>query len=150
MYSNLFYFMLYVQMALLNEFYCGHGYGFCCLCGILLCSILKQSVGLSVLCEYAIAPYFAYCGIFQQSVLITYFPPHKVAFLTTILIFFVFLLPISIRFHYLSHLFANRMAPSMCPNPCGTRWGSCFLAILYHISAYFRHIFGVYAVCIFF
>ena len=62
----------------------------------------------------------------------------------------MFLLPISIRFCYLDHLVANRMAPSMCPDPCGTRWGSWFQAILYHISAYFRRIFGVYAVRIFF
>ena len=27
------------------------------------------------------------------------------------------------------------MAPSMCPDPCGTRWGSWFQAFLYHISA---------------
>ena len=31
----------------------------------------------------------------------------------------VFLLPISIRFRYLDHLVANRMAPSMCLDPCG-------------------------------
>jgi len=28
------------------------------------------------------------------------------------------------------------MAPSMCPDHCGTRWGSWFQGILYHISAY--------------
>ena len=44
-------------------------------------------------------------------------------------------LPISIMFCHLDHLVANRMAPSMCPNHCGTRWGSWFQAILYHISA---------------
>ena len=60
---------------------------------------------------------------------------HKVAFLTAILIFFVFLLPISIRFHYLDHLVAIRMASSMCPDPCGTIWGCWFQAILYHILA---------------
>ena len=27
------------------------------------------------------------------------------------------------------------MAPSMCPDPCGRRWGRWFQAILYHISA---------------
>jgi len=47
----------------------------------------------------------------------------------------VFLLPISIRFRYLDRLIANRMAPSMCPDPCGTRWGGWFQAVLYHISA---------------
>ena len=45
------------------------------------------------------------------------------------------LLVISIRFRYLDHLVANRMAPSMCLDPCGTRWGSWFQAILYHTSA---------------
>ena len=34
------------------------------------------------------------------------------------------LLPNSNRFRYLDHLAANRMTPSMCPDPCGTRWGS--------------------------
>jgi len=42
------------------------------------------------------------------------------------------------------------MAPSMCLDPCGTRCGSWFQAVLCHISAYFRRIFGVYAVRIFF
>ena len=59
----------------------------------------------------------------------------KLVLLTTILILFVFLLPTSIRFRYLGHLIANRMAPSMCLGPCGTRWGSWFQVILYHISA---------------
>ena len=63
------------------------------------------------------------------------FDSHKLAFSTAILTFFVFLLPISIRFHYLDHLVANRMAPSICLNSCGTRWGSWFQAVLYHISA---------------
>jgi len=71
------------------------------------------------------------------------------AFSTAILILFVFLLPISIRFRYLDHLIANRIAPSMCLDPCGTRWDSWFQAILYHICAYFCRIFGVYAVHIF-
>ena len=47
----------------------------------------------------------------------------------------VVLLPISIRFHYLDHLVAIRMASSMCPDPCGTIWGCWFQAILYHILA---------------
>ena len=38
-----------------------------------------------------------------------------------ILILFAFLLPLSIRICYLNHLVANRMGPSMCPNPCGTK-----------------------------
>jgi len=33
---------------------------------------------------------------------------------------------------------ANRMALSMCPDACGTRWGSWFQAAV----AYFRRIFG--------
>jgi len=90
-----------------------------------------------VLCECAIAAYFAYCRIFltfQQSVHIHIFPL-KFAFLTAFLILFVFLLLISIRFRYLDHLIANRMAHSVCQDPCGTTWGSCFQAILYHVSA---------------
>ena len=73
--------------------------------------------------------------IFQQSEHIAYFFPHQLAFSTTFFILFVFLLPISIRFRCLNHLVANRMASSMSPDPCGTRWGSWFQAILYHISA---------------
>ena len=64
------------------------------------------------------------------------FFPRKLVLLTTILILFVFPLPTSIRFRYLGHLIANRMAPSMCLGPCGTRWGSWFQAILYQISAH--------------
>jgi len=44
---------------------------------------------------------------------------------------------ISIRFHYLMHQIANRMALCLCvqcPGPCGTRLGSWFHVILYHIS----------------
>ena len=101
---------------------------------------------MSVSCECAnvVAQHFsakcAYCIFF----------PHKLAFTTAFLILFVFLLPISIRFRYLDHLVANRMAPSVCPDPCGTRWVSWFHAIMHHISAYFGRIFGVYAVRIFF
>jgi len=73
-------------------------------------------LGMSILCEYAIAAYFAYCPIFLHiSANWTYhiFFPHKLAFLTAILILFVFLLPISITFCYLHHLVANRMAPTL-------------------------------------
>jgi len=98
-------------------------------------------LAMSVLREYAIAAYFAYCRIFrifQRSAHIAYFPPHKLAFSTAILVLFVFILPISIRFRYLDHLVANRMAPSTCPDPCGTRWGSWFFKqfciIFPHIS----------------
>jgi len=54
------------------------------------------------------------CCIFR---LLSHFPnifPHKLAFLTSMLILFVFvlpLLPIYIRFCYLDHLVANSMAP---------------------------------------
>ena len=97
-----------------------------------------HKLGMSVLCKYATATSFAYCrffSIFQQNAHTAYFSPHKLAFSTPIVILFVFLLPISIRFRYLYHLVANRMAPSMCLDPCGTRWSSWFQAILYHISA---------------
>jgi len=72
--------------------------------------------------------------IFQQGLHIACFS-HKLAFMTAILILFVFLLPISIRFRYRDHLVANRMAPSMCPDPSGTRRGSWFQPVLCHISA---------------
>jgi len=74
------------------------------------------------------------------------FFPHKLAFSTSVFILFLFLLPISIRFRYLDHLVANRMevASSMCLNPCGTRWGSWFQAVLRHISAYVRRIYFVF------
>jgi len=86
-----------------------------------------RRLGMSVLYEYAIAAYFAYSPHFPHiSAKCTYrkFFPHKLAFSTAILILFVFLLPISIRFRYLDHVVANRTAPSMCPDPHGTRWGS--------------------------
>ena len=68
----------------------------------------------------------AFFHIFQQSAHMSHiFFPHKLAFSTAILILFMFLLPISIRFRYLDHPFANRMAPSVCPpDPSGTRWGT--------------------------
>jgi len=96
------------------------------------------------ICDYRIF------RIFQQSAHIAYFFPHKLAFSTAVLILFLFLLPISIRFRYLDHLVANRMALSMCPDPCGMRWGSWYQAILHHITAYLCRIFGVYAVNIYF
>jgi len=74
---------------------------------------------------------------------------HKMAFSTAIFILFVFLLPISIKFRYLDHLFVNRMAPCMRLDLCGTRCCSWFPAVLYHTSAYFHRIFGVYAIRIF-
>ena len=62
-----------------------------------------------------IAIFFAY---FSKACIFAYFFPYKMAFLTTILIFFCFLLPLSIRFRYLDHLVANRR----CLDPCGTRY----------------------------
>ena len=49
------------------------------------------------------------------------FFPHKLALSTALLTLIVFLLPIFIRFRYLNRMVANRKAPSMCPEPCGTR-----------------------------
>jgi len=43
---------------------------------------------MSVLCEYAIAAYFAYCRIFR--ILFAYFFPHRLTFSAAILILFVF------------------------------------------------------------
>ena len=81
-------------------------------------------LGMSVLRENAFAAYFACCRIFhifQQSAHIAFFP-HKLAFSTAILILFVSILPVSIRFRYLNHLVANGMAPSMCPEYSGPLW----------------------------
>jgi len=92
-----------------------------------------------------IAAFFAYFS----KVRISHNFPHKMAFSTAILILFVFLLAISIRFRYLDHLVANRMALSMCPDLRGMRQGSWFQAVLYHTATYFCRIFGVHAVRIF-
>jgi len=110
-------------------------------------SLLYTRVSYMLICDCCIYPLFL---AYFSKVRIFHIFPHKLALSTAILLLFVFLLPISIRFRYLDHLVANRMAPSMCPDPCGTRWGSWFQAILCHISAYFHRIFGVYAVRIFF
>ena len=96
---------------------------------------------------FCILPYFSHIS---AKCAYRIFFPHELAFSTAVLIFLVFLLPISIRFRHLDHLIANRMAPSMCLDPCGTRWGSWFQEILYHIFAYFCRVFGVYAFRIFF
>jgi len=78
------------------------------------------------------------CCIFHHSVHITYFPTQigisDGNFIT---------ICASVRFHYLDHLVASRMAPSMCPEHCGTRLVSS------NSVPSFRHIFGVYVVCIF-
>jgi len=54
------------------------------------------------------------------------------------------------HFYQVSLLTIWLPTPSMCLDPSGTRWGSWFHALLYHISAYFRRIFSVYAVFILF
>ena len=83
---------------------------------------------------------------FQQSAHIAYFFCINWHF-DDILILSVFLLPISIRFRYLERLVANRVAPSTCPDPV-ERDGVVGFKPLSTI-AYFRRIFGIYAVHIF-
>ena len=96
---------------------------------------------MSGLCAYTIAAYFTLCCIFA------YFS--KVCILHIFLLKLAFLAAICFAI-YFDHLVANRMALSMCPDPCGTGWGSWFQAILYNISIYFSRIFAVYPVHIFF
>ena len=80
----------------------------------------QKQFGVSVFSEYAITAYFACCRIFRIFCIL--FSRRKSTFSTAILTFFVFPSPISIRFRYLDHLVANRMAPSMCLHYRGTRW----------------------------
>ena len=51
------------------------------------------------------------------------FFPHKLAFSMAIVIFIVFLLPISIRFLYLDHLVANRMVGNHVSGPLWNEMG---------------------------
>jgi len=50
---------------------------------------------------------------------------------------------------YYDHLIANNVKPSVCPDPCGTRWGSWFHALLYHTThihlypSFFAHEFAL-------
>jgi len=90
-----------------------------------------------------IAAFFAYFSKLHMPHIF----PHKLAFSTAILMLIVFLLPISIKFRYLDNLVANRMAPSTCPDTCGTRWGQLVSS---NSVPYFRRIFGVYTIRIFF
>jgi len=83
---------------------------------------MYKHVSFMRICDCSIFRILPHFRIFQQSVHITCFFSHELSFSTAMLIFFVFLLPISITFCYLNHLFANRMAPSTCPDPCGMRW----------------------------
>jgi len=101
-----------------------------------------------------IAAYFVYCRIFstfQRSAHIAKFSQHKLAFSTTILISSAFLLPILL----LGFVTSTIWLPTEWHHPCvwtpvhGTRWGSWFQAILYHLPAYFRCVFGIYAIRIF-
>ena len=66
-------------------------------CSVATCWLL----GMSILCAYATAAYFTYCRIFtyfSKVRILHIFFPRKLAFSTAILILFVLLLPISIRF----------------------------------------------------
>jgi len=81
------------------------------------------------------AAFFAYFS----KVRVSHIFPHKLAFSTAVIIFFVFplLVLISIRFRYLDRLVANRMPTSMCPNPVerdGVVGFKQFCAIFQHIS----------------
>ena len=63
---------------------------------------------------------------------------------------FVLLLPISIRFRYLDHLFANRMAPSVCDWTPVERDGVVGFKQFCTIFPHFRRTLGVYVVRVFF
>ena len=97
-------------------------------------------------------PHISLIAAYFSEVRISHIIPHKLAFSTAcfniICVSVTYFCYVSLP--RLDHLVANRMAPSKCPDPCGTRWGSWFQAILYDISAYFCRIFGVCAVRIFF
>ena len=96
---------------------------------------LKRFIHLSFLVRHISFMRICNCRIFRLLLHFSHisakwayriFFPHKLAFLTANLIFFVFQLYISTTFRYLSHLVANRMAPSMCLDPCGTRCSGWF------------------------
>ena len=75
--------------------------------------------------------------------------PHKLVFLMAVLNYLCF------YFLFLLHFITSAIWFTGCQqndtiHVFGPLWRSWFQAILYHISAYFRHIFGVYAVRIFF
>ena len=88
--------------------------------------VLTRHVSFMRICNchiFRILPHFSH--ISGKCVHRIFFP-HKLVFSMAILILIVFLLPISIRFRYLDHLVAHKMAPSRCLDPCGMSWGSCF------------------------
>ena len=108
-------------------------------------------LGMSFLCAYAIAVYIcifshisAKCAYCIFSCIKWHF---RQQFLYYLCFYYLFLLSFIIS--SLDHLFVNRMAPCMRLDLCGTRCCSWFPAVLYHISAYFHRIFGVYAIRIF-
>ena len=88
--------------------------------------VLTRHVSFMRICNchiFRILPHFSH--ISGKCVRRIFFP-HKLVFSMAILILIVFLLPISIRFRYLDHLVANRMASFRCLDPCEMSWGSCF------------------------
>ena len=101
------------------------------------------AIGMSVLREYAIAAFFAYFSEVRTSHIF----PHKLAFSTAILMFFVSLLSISIviRFRYLDHLVANNGTIDMS----GPLWNVMGYLVSSNFVPNFRRIFGVYAIPIF-
>ena len=76
---------------------------------------LVRHVSFMRICDYHIFRLLSFFFAKYTSHIFT----HKLAFSMAVSILFVFLLPISVRFRYLERLIANRMAPSMCLDPCG-------------------------------
>jgi len=70
--------------------------------------------------------------ISQLPHILAYFFPHKLAFMMAILFC------VSITYFYWVLLpqpsVWQQNGTIMCPDPCGTRWGGWFQAVLYHIS----------------
>jgi len=98
-------------------------------------ALISRHVSFMRICSCRIFCLLPYFFAYFSKVCRSHILPHKLAFSTAILILFVFLFPISIKFRHLDHLVANRMASSVCPDPSGMRWGSWLQAILYHNSA---------------
>ena len=89
-----------------------------------------------------VAAFFAYLS----KVRVSHIFPHKLAFSTAVLILFVFLFPISIRFRYLDHDCQQNGTIHVSGPMCNELVSS---SLFPHISAYFHRIFGVYAIRIF-
>ena len=81
-------------------------------------------------CIFRLLPHFSHVSV---KCAYRVFFAHKLAFSTAILMLYYF--SISIKCRYLSHLVANRMAPSMCLDPCGVVRFKQFCTIFSHISA---------------